>query len=701
MNVKVRFALAVAASAGCTALALLAVGAGVWSSAGPEDRLALARVLRTQRTFLVVAALLFLLVIALLVGWFFTRYVVPLRRLAADTRLVATTNRSHRLEVAAPTDLRDLADAVNEVADRLEAAEDRVESRVHQAQAALEEERNRLAALMSELTLPVLVCNAAGRILLYNAAARELLGSDSTGHGGYVGLGRSVFGVIDRSLVTHALERVTAGSAASCSATARLGERMLRVHVAAVSGPGGDPAGFVLSLEDLTRRAAVSQGRDELLRALTEGSRSAIASIRAAAENVLDYPAMAPEQQRRFVEVIHDEARRLGEQVERTVAGASDYLTDRSLLEEVLAADLLGAVSAEVRAQVGVPASVEEPAGDLWLQVDSHAVVRAVADLAGWLHAECRVDTVSVVVEPAQGFAGLDLRWQGQAVEPGALRRWAERAGVRAVLERHGTEAWSGRDTRGPFVRLLLPLAAAVAAPRPAEAPPATTSRPQFYDFDLFRVTDLAAGWGDRRIDDLAYTVLDTETTGLNPNGGDEIVSIGAIRVVNGRLLRQETFEQLVDPRRSIPAASRAVHGITEEMVRGQPPIEDVLPALRAFVGDTALVGHDIAFDLQFLERTESRAGVRFTQPVLDTLLLSALVHPEHDEHSLEAIAGRLGVSVLGRHTALGDAIVTGEIFVRLVPLLRRRGLETLGAVRDAARATHHARRSEALYPSR
>ena len=77
---------------------------------------------------------------------------------------------------------------------------------------------------------------------------------------------------------------------------------------------------------------------------------------------------------------------------------------------------------------------------------------------------------------------------------------------------------------------------------------------------------------------------------------------------------------------------------------------------------------------------------------MLDTLLLSAVAHPEQARHSLEAIAERLGVNVVGRHTALGDAMVTAEIFLRLVPLLAERGIHTLGAARAAAEKTYYAR---------
>ena len=80
---------------------------------------------------------------------------------------------------------------------------------------------------------------------------------------------------------------------------------------------------------------------------------------------------------------------------------------------------------------------------------------------------------------------------------------------------------------------------------------------------------------------------------------------------------------------------------------------------------------------------------MRFEQPVLDTLLLSALIHPQQDSHRLEAIAQRLGVPVLGRHTALGDALVTAEVFLRMLPLLQAIGILTLGQALEAARKTY------------
>jgi len=126
--------------------------------------------------------------------------------------------------------------------------------------------------------------------------------------------------------------------------------------------------------------------------------------------------------------------------------------------------------------------------------------------------------------------------------------------------------------------------------------------------------------------------------------------------------------------------------------VRTQPTIDVVLPRFHAFAEDTVLIGHNLAFDMRMFQEKESVTRVCFDNPILDTLLLSAVIHPEEERHGLEDIAARLGVQSLGRHTALGDAIVTGEIFLRMIPLLEERGIHTLQQARTAAEQTYFAR---------
>jgi len=195
----------------------------------------------------------------------------------------------------------------------------------------------------------------------------------------------------------------------------------------------------------------------------------------------------------------------------------------------------------------------------------------------------------------------------------------------------------------------------------------------------------------NRPLNELIYTVFDTETTGLNP-AEDEIISIGAIRIVNNHLLRDENFDQLVNPGRSVPFESIQFHGIKPHMLDNQPSIEQVLPRFGRFAEGTVLVAHNAAFDMRMLQMKESVSKIIFINPVLDTMLLSAIVNPVHNDHNLEAIAARLGVSIIGRHTALGDAIATGELFIKLIPLLAKMGIYTLKQAREASQKTHFAK---------
>ena len=127
-------------------------------------------------------------------------------------------------------------------------------------------------------------------------------------------------------------------------------------------------------------------------------------------------------------------------------------------------------------------------------------------------------------------------------------------------------------------------------------------------------------------------------------------------------------------------------------MLEGQPPIDQVLPKFHRFSEDTILVAHNAAFDMRMLELKEQETGIKFINPVLDTLLLAAVVQPAQDNQNLENIAARLGISIVGRHTALGDAIATAETFLKFIPLLAKQGIHTLKDARLASQKTLYAR---------
>ncbi len=188
------------------------------------------------------------------------------------------------------------------------------------------------------------------------------------------------------------------------------------------------------------------------------------------------------------------------------------------------------------------------------------------------------------------------------------------------------------------------------------------------------------------RMDALPVVILDTETTGLDVTK-DRIVSVGAVRM-HGRIAYPHvTMDRLVDPGTPIPAPSTAVHGITDAMVAGAPGFADLHGDLVGFLEGCVLVGHNIGFDRALLSAECARSGLSWPEPpTLDTGHVAAALFPDMTDLSLDAIAERVGVETRGRHTALGDCLVTAELFARLIALMADRGAGTFGDAQSLAR---------------
>lgn len=185
----------------------------------------------------------------------------------------------------------------------------------------------------------------------------------------------------------------------------------------------------------------------------------------------------------------------------------------------------------------------------------------------------------------------------------------------------------------------------------------------------------------------LECVVLDTETTGLDARVA-RLVQIGCVRISGGVISTGPHFDVLINPGVPIPAGSSAVHGITDAHVARAPSFGEAAGALEEFLGSAVVVGHTIGYDLTILERESNLASRAWRAPyALDIRILAELARPSLAQYDLDRIAAVVGVEIDGRHTAIGDAVATGRIFLALLPMLRERGIRTIAEAEAAGRA--------------
>jgi len=179
-------------------------------------------------------------------------------------------------------------------------------------------------------------------------------------------------------------------------------------------------------------------------------------------------------------------------------------------------------------------------------------------------------------------------------------------------------------------------------------------------------------------LEDETYVAFALETPGLHPFGGDRITAFGAVLVEKARVT-DDGCEQLVNPERAIPPAAAALTGITDRTVAAAPPVQAALPWFFAFLSRGIPLCYNAGFDLTFLNlalRRHTRLKVS-RAAVLDLLPVVRALNPQWEYPLLDDVARHYGVPLEGRHSALGDAVIHARLFLRLIPLLRERGIYT------------------------
>jgi DNA polymerase-3 subunit epsilon len=593
----------------------------------------------------------------------------PVERLAADMRARAHADVEETIENDSAKYLGDLAPAAAAVASNLTETRNAMALAVGRETAKLSAEKTRLETLLAEVPDGVLFCTPGHAIAMYNGHTRDIVGETEA-----LGLGRPLMGLLRIGPIKQAYARLNtkrSGEGTDILVTTRAGARLLeaRMRLMWLEGQETDDPGYILTLRDVTSGLAVQAERAHLLTDLVEAVEAAL-------------PALPGS----------DVTASLSQTLRKVAAHKAATDTLWWPMEALSAEDLGAALTAKL-ARKNIALGLDLDATEL--RCDGFAITRLLERLAlDWTGAGAK-GLILTTVGDAPDVTVLSLEADADEPNSEALAAWM------ATPLSPGTSHFTGRDvtichgTRisvepaGPgrtALRLTLPLA----APR-ATGP----SRAVLYDFDLLNAAlpdDLAEA--DLRA--LSYVVFDTETTGLNP-AVDEVCQIAAVRVVNGKIVEGERFDMLVNPGRKIPAASTAVHHITNDMVEDAVSVTEAMRRFHTFAEGCVLVAHNAPFDMAFLRRREAEIGKRFEQPILDTVLCSAILYGQSAEHTLDALCARLHIRIpeADRHTAIGDAIGTGEAFRKMIPMLEAADLPKLGALIKAF--DRHARLIEHL----
>ncbi len=707
-----------------TAAIALTLAVLFWRQIQPSEQLLLIRLFKVQFWYIFSTGVFLFAVFGFTLDWFFRFYIIPLNQLIEETQVMNTVNPAHRLKIDGSREVQILADLINACGDQYEAAKHIIDQTVESAKAKTEAEKNILATIMAELTQGVLICDTVGRILLYNRQAQRVLnkvqrpsiadnaGKDhDLGADGFVGLHRSIYSLIDRNLVQYALKDIQGkldqkkGNVSSHFAVVTQNRRQIRVETLPILDEDNRFAGFVLIFSDITHQLQHASRLNQHLKTMAKNLRSSIAAIRSTVDLMIQFPDMGADQKSDFLENISAETQSLSRLLRTELTETISFANSRWPLSPILATEFIETLKNESKAIPDLELDAAECDSRCMIRVDNYSLVSAIGFVRACLKKELNTDCSRIRLTAPGNLVQIDLIWKGEPVKIETLRQWSDlpltgaQKGypltLKEVLDHHHAEIWPHTDKHNSgeaCLRIFIPM---VQSESVSENIRHVTllpkGRPEFYDFDLFNQAGQTPEMGQRMLGELNYTVFDTETTGLDPRGGDEIISIGAIRVVNGRLLHTETINQLVDPCRSVPAESIKYHGLDDGMLKGKPTIEKVLPFFHRFAQNTVLVAHNAAFDMRMLQVKEKATGIRFDNPVLDTMHLSAILHPAHNDHTLDTIAKRLGVSLIKRHDALGDAIATGEVYLKMIPLLNEKGIFTLQDAMTASQRTYYA----------
>ncbi|MEO5355386.1 MAG: exonuclease domain-containing protein, partial [Magnetococcus sp. XQGC-1] len=496
-------------------------------------------------------------------GWLDKVLFRPLASVSQAMEIMAHADPLHAITLENTNLLGSLPAVAHQLGEALFHARRQVREALSNSAAQIE----RLEKVIKHLHVGLIVVNADGIIILYNLAAQTLLRSRMD----FIGLGRSLYDLLPRMPVETTMELLI-HSKTSTDGIIQEGRRFFCaiVHDAAVldctmslfPDEQASQIRFMITFDDVTRKLRTVRQSEQLRYAL-ENLRGSVANLHSAAETRVHGTDRNAEICKRLTQVIDAEGKKLALGLDATAEGIRDLALEHWSLADVLTSDLLASLARQLaKGQGPTLLEIGEP---LWIQADAPTLLSALTTMVQKIWERTQVTVIEAQTLLGNNRVYLDFIWLGVPIpadEVESWNRWVLTDGetkqhLAEILHRHVGEIWSQTHRRPGHAVLRLSVSPSLRQwPLLLQDIP---ERVEFYDFSLMETFASLGLKLARSLGGLTYVVFDTETTGLNPSKGDEIVSIAAVRIVNGRILSGETFERLINPQRSIPSASTRI----------------------------------------------------------------------------------------------------------------------------------------------
>ena len=184
-------------------------------------------------------------------------------------------------------------------------------------------------------------------------------------------------------------------------------------------------------------------------------------------------------------------------------------------------------------------------------------------------------------------------------------------------------------------------------------------------------------------LEETNFSILDTETTGLHVEKGDQIISVASLRVSNLKISEEKILNELVNPKMKIPEASIKIHNITDDQVQAKPTLFEINEKILKFIKKSILVGHNINFDINFLKENSKGSALARRMKVIkaiDTIYLTASLFPELKNYELTNLCETFKIETKDqiRHSALGDCTITARLFLYLLNIAKSKGVKNI-----------------------